>query len=98
MAEAGHLAETHELPTSRARVFLAQGDPAAALALLSHLRKQMEAKGWQDERLKVMVLQAVAHHAVTGKGQGVQLLSDTLALAEPGALSVSLLTKASQCK
>ena len=44
----------------------------------------MEAKGWQDERLKVMVLQAVAHHAHGEKDKAVQLLSDTLALAEPG--------------
>jgi LuxR family maltose regulon positive regulatory protein len=44
----------------------------------------MEAKGWQDERLKVMVLQAVAHQAHGEKDKAVQLLSDTLVLAEPG--------------
>mgnify|MGYP001253972903 CR=1 FL=1 len=38
------LAKTHELPLCQARVCLAQGDPAAALALLSPLRLQMEAK------------------------------------------------------
>ncbi len=54
------LAQTHDLPISQARVLLAQGDPSAALAVLEPLRQQMEAKGWQDERLKVMVLQAVA--------------------------------------
>jgi LuxR family maltose regulon positive regulatory protein len=43
----------------------------------------MEAKGWQDERLKVMVLQAVAHHAHGEKDEAVRLLSDALALAEP---------------
>ncbi len=60
VAAAAHLAQTHDLPLSQARVFLAQGDPSAALAVLEPLRRQMEAKGWQDERLKVMVLQAVA--------------------------------------
>ena len=38
----------------------------------------------QDERLKVMVLQAVALHAHGDKDQAVQLLCDALALAAPG--------------
>jgi LuxR family maltose regulon positive regulatory protein len=37
-----------------------------------------------DEQLKVMVLQAVALHAHGEKDKAVQLLGDTLALAEPG--------------
>jgi len=84
LAAAAQLAKTHELPISQARVLLAQGDPSAALALLSPLRQQMEAKGWQDERLRVMVLQAVAHHAHGQRDKAVQLLSDALSLAEPG--------------
>ena len=43
----------------------------------------MEAKGWQDERLKVIVLQAVAHYLHGEKNLAVQLLGETLALAEP---------------
>ncbi len=84
LAAAAQLAKTHELPTSRARVLLAQGDPPAALVLLSPLRHQMEAKDWQDERLKVMVLQAVAHHVHGEKEKAIQLLGKALALAEPG--------------
>ena len=84
LAAAAHLAQTHELPISQARVHLAQGDPSAALAVLEPLRQQMEAKGWQDERLKVMVLQAVALHAHGEKDKAVQLLGEALALAEPG--------------
>ncbi len=84
VAAAAQLAQQYELPLSQARVHLAQGDPAAALAVLEPFRQQMEAKGWQDERLKVMVLQAVAHHAHEEKDKAVQLLSDALALAEPG--------------
>jgi LuxR family maltose regulon positive regulatory protein len=83
LAAAAQLAKTHELPISQARVHLARGDPSAAMALLSPLRRQMEAKGWQDERLKVMVLQAVVHHAHGERDKAVQLLSDALALAEP---------------
>ena len=68
----------------RARVLLSQGNPSAALALLEPLRQQMEEKGWQDERLKVIVLQTIALHAHGEKDKAVQLLSDALALAEPG--------------
>ena len=52
LAAAVLLAETYDLPISLARVHLAQGDPTAALALLEALRRQMEAKGWEDEQLK----------------------------------------------
>ena len=84
LAAAAHLAQTHELPLSQARVHLAQGDTSAALAALEPLRQQMEAKGWQDERLKVMVLQAVALHQHGEKDKAVQLLGEALALAESG--------------
>jgi LuxR family maltose regulon positive regulatory protein len=84
LAAAAHLAQTYELPISQARVHLAQGDTSAALTVLEPLRRQAEAKGWEDERLKVMVLQAVAHHAHGEKDKAVQLLGDALALAEPG--------------
>ncbi len=69
LAAAAHLAQTHLLPISQVRVHLAQGDTSAALAVLEPLRQQMEAKGWQDERLKVMFLQAVVQHAHGKKGQ-----------------------------
>jgi LuxR family transcriptional regulator, maltose regulon positive regulatory protein len=84
LAAAAHLAETHELPLSQARVHLAQGDPSAALAALGPLRRRAETKGWEDERLKVMVLQAVAHHAHGEKDEAGKLLGEALALAEPG--------------
>ena len=84
LAEAAHLAQAHELPISQARVHLAQGDTSAALAVLEPWRRQVEAKGWEDKRLKVMVLQAVALQAHGEKDKAVQLLFDALALAEPG--------------
>jgi LuxR family maltose regulon positive regulatory protein len=84
LAAAADLAQTHELPLSQARVHLARGDPSAALAALEQWRRQVEAKGWQDERLKVMVLQAAALQARGAKDEAVQLLGDALALAEPG--------------
>jgi LuxR family maltose regulon positive regulatory protein len=84
LAAAAHLAQTHGLPLSQARVHLAQGDTSAALARLLPLRQQAEARGWEDERLKVMVLQAVALQAHGEKDQAVQLLFDALAIASPG--------------
>ncbi len=84
LAAAAHLAQTHKLPLSQARVHLAQGDPSTALAVLEPWRRQVEAKGWEDERLKVMVLQAIALQAHGEKDQAVQLLVDALAIASPG--------------
>ena len=84
LAVAAHTAQAHKLPISQARVHLAQGDASTALAVLEPLRQQAEAKGWEDERLKVMVLQAVALRASGEKGKAVQLLGDALVLAEPG--------------
>jgi LuxR family maltose regulon positive regulatory protein len=89
LAAAAYLAEKHELPISRARVHLAQGDPATALAVLEPFRQQVEAKGWEDERLKVLVLQAIALQAVALRANGemdqaIQVLGDALALAKPG--------------
>ena len=84
LAAAAHLAQTHDLPLSQARVHLAQRDTSAALAVLLPWRRQVEAKGWEDERLKVMVLQAVAHHMNGEKDKAVYLLSDALTLAVSG--------------
>jgi LuxR family maltose regulon positive regulatory protein len=63
---------------------LAQGDTALALAVLESLRQQAEAKGWQDEQLKTLVLLAVAYHAHGEKEKALLLLGEALALAKPG--------------
>ncbi|MGI8485893.1 MAG: LuxR C-terminal-related transcriptional regulator [Thermomicrobiales bacterium] len=81
---AAHLAQTHDLPLGQARVHLAEGDPSTALTVLGPMRQQAEAKGWQDQRLKVMVLQALAYRAHGDQDTAMQLLGDTLALAERG--------------
>ena len=81
---AANLVQTYQLPVSNARVSLASGDSSAALAALEPFRREVEAKGWEDERLKVMVLQAVALYAHGEKNNAMQLLGETLALAEPG--------------
>lgn len=83
LAEAAHLGQTYNLPLSQARVLLAQGDPSTALGVLTAYRQQVEAKHWQDERLKAMVLQAVAHSMHGEQEDALQVLSEALVLAEP---------------
>jgi LuxR family maltose regulon positive regulatory protein len=82
LAAAAHLAQTHELPISQARVDFARGDTSAALAALGSLQVQMEAKDWKDEQLKVMVLQTVALNRHGEKDKALQLLAAALAQAE----------------
>jgi LuxR family maltose regulon positive regulatory protein len=84
LVAAAHLAQTLSSPISGARVHLAQGNPSTALALLEPLRREVEAKGWEDERLKVIVLQAVVLQALGEHDKAVQLLVEALGLAEPG--------------
>jgi LuxR family transcriptional regulator, maltose regulon positive regulatory protein len=80
---AAQLAQTHDLPISQARVHLAQGDASTALAMLHPVRRQIEAKRWQDELLKLMVVEAVAHHAHGETDTAMHVLRDVLALAKP---------------
>jgi LuxR family maltose regulon positive regulatory protein len=84
LAGAAHLAQTHELPLSQARVHLAQGDPYAALAVLEPYRQRVEERAWADEQLKTRILQAVAFHALGERAKAVELLDEALASAEPG--------------
>jgi LuxR family maltose regulon positive regulatory protein len=86
LAGAADLAQQHDLPMSQARVHLAQGDPATALATLEPVRRQVEEKGHEDERLQVVVLQAMVRQAHGDKDLALQLLGDALALAEPGGM------------
>jgi LuxR family maltose regulon positive regulatory protein len=83
LSAAAHLSEAHDLPLSQARVRLAEGNPSAALAVLARRRRLVEARGWRDEQLKVLLLQVVALQAAGDQDQAVLLLLDALALAEP---------------
>jgi LuxR family maltose regulon positive regulatory protein len=65
-------------------VSVAQGDASAALAALESLRQEAEAKGWVDEQLRVLVLQASALYAHGQEEEAVQTPREALALAEPG--------------
>lgn len=80
---AAQLAQTHRLPLSQARVHLAQGDPTAALAVLLPLHQHITARGWEDERLKVLVVEALSQRAHGDTERALHLLHDALVLAEP---------------
>jgi LuxR family maltose regulon positive regulatory protein len=91
VAAAAQLVETYDLPLSRARVHLAQGDPAAALALREPARRLAEARNWPDERLKAVILQTLAFQAHHEHAQALHVLGEALALAEPGGFIRSVL-------
>jgi LuxR family maltose regulon positive regulatory protein len=84
LAAAADLAQTHALPISQARVYLAQRNPGAALALLAPFCQQMAAWGWQDEHLKGLVLLSVARLAHGEEEKATGTLAEALALARPG--------------
>jgi LuxR family maltose regulon positive regulatory protein len=82
LTAAAQLAEGYELPLIQARLHIAQGKPAAALAILEPLRQKMETLAWQDERLKVMILQVLALYAHSETDQAIQILGEALRIAE----------------
>ncbi len=84
LAGAAHLAQTHDLPLTQARVHLARGDPTAALAVLEPYRRQMAEKAWADQELKALALLAVALDAHGDQAKAAQRLDEALMLAEPG--------------
>jgi LuxR family maltose regulon positive regulatory protein len=81
---AAKIAPKTKCPLIQAKVQLALGDPSAALALLVPYRQNMEEKGWKDELLRVLALQALAHHLQGEKEPAVHVLTEALTLAEPG--------------
>jgi LuxR family maltose regulon positive regulatory protein len=83
LAKAAHLTQAYELPLSQARVILAQGDPSSALALVESFCQKVEARGWQDERLKGLVLQAVVLQSLSETDRAEKVLAEALELAEP---------------
>jgi LuxR family maltose regulon positive regulatory protein len=84
LAAAARLAQTYQLPLSQARVHLAAGDAAAALAVLGAWGERVAAQGWDDERLRVLVLQAVALDARGARDHALRTLGEALALAAAG--------------
>ncbi len=78
------LTRQYDLPVMLARVLIAQHDPSAALAVLEPQRQQAEVKRLPQRLLLVMAVQSVVLFAQGEKDQAVQVLTEALALAEPG--------------
>ncbi|NRS50597.1 LuxR C-terminal-related transcriptional regulator [Brevibacillus sp. HB2.2] len=98
LTAAARLALRHDLPIVQARVYLAQGDTSAALAVLEPLLVQAEAKQLEDERLKIMLLLAVVQHAHGDQAKAAQIMKDALVIAEPGGFIRTFVDEGSQMK
>ncbi|MFC5471800.1 LuxR C-terminal-related transcriptional regulator [Cohnella suwonensis] len=80
---AARVAVEHDLPISLAKSYLAQGNASAAIAALERPQLQAEERGWEDERLKVMIVRAISLRALGQKEQALPLLDRAMELAEP---------------
>lgn len=80
---AANLAQAHDLPLTKARVHLAQGDPPQALALLQPVLRQAHAKGWADIQLQGLLLQALAYQSSEAPDTAQESLAEALVLARP---------------
>lgn len=80
---AARLAEEFDLPLVRARACLTRGDADAALSALDRFRRQAESRAWLDERLRALVLQALAHRASADTGEAVSRLGEAMEIGEP---------------
>jgi LuxR family maltose regulon positive regulatory protein len=80
---AARLADEFELPMVRARVLLARGDAPTAVAVLSRFRSQVEGSRWPDDRLRALVLQAVASRAAGSPSDARTLIGQALDAAVP---------------
>lgn len=84
VSAAARLADEHGLPVSQARVALARQDYGAALATLATVRQQVEVKQWLDDRLQVLVLEALACAGQGDRELARARLDEALAMAAPG--------------
>ncbi len=89
--DAAEVAAASDTPLASARVRLARGDPAAALAALAPARDRAEERGWADERLQALLLEAVAQQAAGAAGPAAAALDGALQVAEPGGCVRSFL-------
>jgi LuxR family transcriptional regulator, maltose regulon positive regulatory protein len=83
VAAAEALAQTHDVPLSRARVALAQGNTAVAITILEKWQEDVTAKGWADARLKGQVLLALAYagHGEAHEATALHHLREALSTA-----------------
>jgi len=80
---AARLADEFDLPMIQARVLLARGDAAAALLVLASYRSQVEARGWRDERLSALLLEAIASRSAGSLPAARRLMDEAMDVALP---------------
>jgi LuxR family transcriptional regulator, maltose regulon positive regulatory protein len=80
--EAAQLAEEFDLPLVRARTHLARGEAEAALSALEPYRRQAESRAWPDDRLRALVLQALAHRAAGDTAEALSRLGEAMEMGE----------------
>lgn len=80
---AARVAEEFDQPLVRARVRLARGDPDGAIAVLDPYRKEAASHARLDDRLRAVVLQAVAHRAAGDKEAALSRLGEAMEAGEP---------------
>lgn len=78
------LAETHNLPISQARIYLAQKNASRALQILDSFIQKVKEGGLPNEYLKGLVLQALVYKALGKIDTALEILDDALALAKRG--------------
>ncbi|MCA9913594.1 MAG: LuxR family transcriptional regulator [Anaerolineae bacterium] len=78
------LAETYNLSTSQARVYLAQKNASRALQILDSFNQKAKAGGLQSEHLRGLVLQALVYNALNQQDVALKVLDESLALARRG--------------
>ncbi len=80
---AARLADEFDLPMIQARVLLAKGDAPTARLVLTSYRAQVQARGWRDERLSALLLEAIASRAAGSLPDARQLMDQALDAAIP---------------
>nr|WP_028596428.1 LuxR C-terminal-related transcriptional regulator [Paenibacillus assamensis] len=75
--------QKYNLPLSQARVHLAQGDTAAALAIVKAVIRKVEGTELKDERLKVFILLAIVLYAHGEQIKALEAIREALTMAEP---------------
>jgi LuxR family transcriptional regulator, maltose regulon positive regulatory protein len=82
-AAAAQTAQRFDLPLSQARVKLGRDEGRHALELIQSYLEKVEAMGWQDERLKGLLLQSLAFQATGETELALAALEKALTLSEP---------------
>ncbi len=82
-AAAAQIAHQFDLPLSQARVELGRDEGRHTLELIQSYIDKVDAMGWQDERLKGLMLQSIAYQATGETELALAALEKALTLAEP---------------